>query len=98
MAEFPDATEAQLELTRRRTRTRQPGRYTIAVKVIDIFGNDTMTLVPFTVVRRTSLNGRIDLSDESRRPETSLMTATAACSSCPTFSAAGCGMRTASRA
>ena len=26
-----------------------PGRYTIAVKVIDIFGNDTMTLVPVTV-------------------------------------------------
>jgi len=25
------------------------GRYTIAVKVIDIFGNDTMTLVPVTV-------------------------------------------------
>ena len=24
------------------------GRYTIAVKVIDIFGNDTMTLVPVT--------------------------------------------------
>jgi site-specific DNA-methyltransferase (adenine-specific)/adenine-specific DNA-methyltransferase len=27
----------------------QPGRYTVAVKVIDIFGNDTMTLVPVTV-------------------------------------------------
>jgi len=27
----------------------RPGRYTIAVKVIDIFGNDTMTLVPITV-------------------------------------------------
>ncbi len=27
----------------------KPGRYTIAVKVIDIFGNDTMTLVPVTV-------------------------------------------------
>ena len=26
-----------------------PARYTIAVKVIDIFGNDTMTLVPVTV-------------------------------------------------
>jgi hypothetical protein len=26
-----------------------PGRYTIAVKVIDIFGIDTMTLVPVTV-------------------------------------------------
>ncbi len=27
----------------------QPGRYTVAVNVIDIFGNDTMTLVPVTV-------------------------------------------------
>jgi PKD repeat protein len=27
----------------------QPGPYTIAVKVIDIFGNDTMTLVPINV-------------------------------------------------
>ena len=26
----------------------KPGRYIIAVKVIDIFGNDTMTLVPVT--------------------------------------------------
>jgi hypothetical protein len=27
----------------------RPGRYTVAVKVVDIFGNDTMTLVPVTV-------------------------------------------------
>jgi DNA modification methylase len=27
----------------------QPGRYTVAVKVVDIFGNDTMTLVPVNV-------------------------------------------------
>lgn len=27
----------------------QPGRYTVAVKVIDIFGNDTMTLLPVAV-------------------------------------------------
>ncbi len=27
----------------------KPGRYTVAIKVIDIFGNDTMTLVPVTV-------------------------------------------------
>ncbi len=27
----------------------KPGRYTVAVKVIDIFGNDTMTLMPITV-------------------------------------------------
>ncbi len=28
---------------------QRPGRYTVAVKVIDIFGNDTMTLVPVNV-------------------------------------------------
>ena len=27
----------------------KPGRYTVAVKVIDIFGNDTMTLVPVSI-------------------------------------------------
>ncbi len=27
----------------------RPGRYTVAVKVIDIFGNDTMTLIPVNV-------------------------------------------------
>ena len=27
----------------------KPGRYTVAVKVIDIFGNDTMTLMPVTI-------------------------------------------------
>jgi hypothetical protein len=27
----------------------RPGRYTMAEKVIDIFGNDTMTLVPVSV-------------------------------------------------
>ncbi len=27
----------------------RPGRYTVAVKVVDIFGNDTMTLVPVSV-------------------------------------------------
>jgi site-specific DNA-methyltransferase (adenine-specific)/adenine-specific DNA-methyltransferase len=27
----------------------RPGRYIVAVKVIDIFGNDTMTLVPVNV-------------------------------------------------
>ena len=26
--------------------SKRPGRYTVAVKVIDIFGNDTLTLVP----------------------------------------------------
>ncbi|MBW4091778.1 MAG: site-specific DNA-methyltransferase [Proteobacteria bacterium] len=28
---------------------QRPGRYTVAVKVIDIFGNDTMTLVPVNI-------------------------------------------------
>ena len=28
---------------------QRAGRYTVAVKVIDIFGNDTMTLVPVNV-------------------------------------------------
>ena len=27
----------------------KPGRYTVAVKVIDIFGNDTMSLMPVSV-------------------------------------------------
>lgn len=27
----------------------RPGRYSVAVKVIDLFGNDRMTLVPVTV-------------------------------------------------
>ena len=27
----------------------RPGRYTVAVKVIDIFGNDTMSFVPVNV-------------------------------------------------
>jgi DNA modification methylase len=27
----------------------KPGRYTVAIKVIDIFGNDTMSLIPVTV-------------------------------------------------
>ena len=35
-----------LELTTAEHGYDRPGRYTVAVKVIDIFGNDTMTLVP----------------------------------------------------
>ncbi len=38
-----------LELKTAEHRDEQPGRYTVAVKVIDIFGNDTMTLVPVNV-------------------------------------------------
>jgi len=38
-----------LELTSAPHTYTQAGRYTMAVKVIDIFGNDTMTLVPVSV-------------------------------------------------
>lgn len=38
-----------LELTTASHTYDHPGRYTVAVKVIDIFGNDTMTLVPVTI-------------------------------------------------
>ena len=38
-----------LELTTSEHTYDRAGRYTVAVKVIDIFGNDTMTLVPVNV-------------------------------------------------
>ena len=38
-----------LEMTTAEHVYEQAGRYTVAVKVIDIFGNDTMTLVPVNV-------------------------------------------------
>ena len=38
-----------LELTSAAHTYTAKGRYTVAVKVIDIFGNDTMTLVPVSV-------------------------------------------------
>jgi site-specific DNA-methyltransferase (adenine-specific)/adenine-specific DNA-methyltransferase len=38
-----------LDLTTSEHLYQRPGRYTVAVKVIDIFGNDTMTLVPVNV-------------------------------------------------
>jgi hypothetical protein len=38
-----------LELTTSPHVYKQAGRYTVPVKVIDIFGNDTMTLLPVTV-------------------------------------------------
>ena len=41
--------ERALELTSAPHTYARPGRYTVAVKVIDIFGNDTMTLVPVNV-------------------------------------------------
>jgi len=38
-----------LELTSAAHVYEKPGRYVIAVKVVDIFGNDTMALTPVTV-------------------------------------------------
>jgi site-specific DNA-methyltransferase (adenine-specific)/adenine-specific DNA-methyltransferase len=45
---FRTRQDRELELTTATHVYPKPGRYTIAVKVIDIFGNDTMTLVPVT--------------------------------------------------
>ena len=46
---FRTRQKRELELTSIQHTYAAPGRYTIAVKVIDIFGNDTMTLVPVTI-------------------------------------------------
>ena len=46
---FRTRQDRDLELTTAQHVYAKPGRYTVAVKVIDIFGNDTMTLVPVTV-------------------------------------------------
>ncbi|CUS36378.1 DNA methyltransferase [Candidatus Nitrospira nitrificans] len=46
---FRTRQDRDLELKTATHRYDKPGRYIIAVKVIDIFGNDTMTLVPVTV-------------------------------------------------
>ncbi len=46
---FRTRQKRELELTTAPHIYEKPGRYTIAVKVIDIFGNDTMTLMPITV-------------------------------------------------
>ncbi len=45
---FRTRQNRDLELTSVSHTYAKPGRYTIAVKVIDIFGNDTMTLMPVT--------------------------------------------------
>jgi len=45
---FRTRQSRDLELTSASHAYAKPGRYTIAVKVIDIFGNDTMTLAPVT--------------------------------------------------
>lgn len=46
---FRTRQSRELELTTAEHTYERPGRYTVAVKVIDIFGNDTMTLVPVNV-------------------------------------------------
>ena len=46
---FRTRQKRELELTTAAHVYEKPGRYTVAVKVIDIFGNDTMTLVPVTI-------------------------------------------------
>ncbi len=46
---FRTRQNRELELHSAKHTYPKPGRYTVAVKVIDIFGNDTMTLVPVTV-------------------------------------------------
>lgn len=46
---FRTRRDRDLDLTTATHKYEKPGRYTVAIKVIDIFGNDTMTLVPVTV-------------------------------------------------
>ncbi|MCE2971681.1 MAG: site-specific DNA-methyltransferase [Burkholderiales bacterium] len=46
---FRTRHDRKLELVTAPHAYARAGRYTVAVKVIDIFGNDTMTLVPVTV-------------------------------------------------
>ncbi len=46
---FRTRKDRKLDLTSATHTYRQPGRHTVAIKVIDIFGNDTMTLVPVNV-------------------------------------------------
>ncbi|MBI3291287.1 MAG: PKD domain-containing protein, partial [Elusimicrobia bacterium] len=46
---FRTRQNRNIELASAKHTYPKPGRYTVAVKVIDIFGNDTMTLLPVTV-------------------------------------------------
>lgn len=46
---FRTRKQRELELITAEHTYDRPGRYTVAVKVVDIFGNDTMTLVPVSV-------------------------------------------------
>ncbi len=50
IVDCPESSQSHdLELTTAQHTYDRPGRYTVAVKVIDIFGNDTMSLVPVNV-------------------------------------------------
>ena len=49
MAELPHPPKPRPRIEHRTHTYDKPGRYVIAVKVIDIFGNDTMTLMSVTV-------------------------------------------------
>ena len=46
---FRTRKDRNLEMTTAIQAYEKPGRYVVAVKVIDIFGNDTMTLLPINV-------------------------------------------------
>ncbi len=46
---FRTRRDRELEMTSVSHTYAKPGRYTVAIKVIDIFGNDTMTLLPVSV-------------------------------------------------
>ena len=46
---FRTRQNRELDLSTAEHTYDKAGRYTVAVKVIDIFGNDTMTLVPVNV-------------------------------------------------
>jgi site-specific DNA-methyltransferase (adenine-specific)/adenine-specific DNA-methyltransferase len=47
---FRTKKDRELELTSASHTYEKKGRYIIAVKVVDIFGNDTMTLVPISIL------------------------------------------------
>ena len=46
---FRTRQNRDLELLSAEHQYERAGRYTVAVKVVDIFGNDTMVLVPVSV-------------------------------------------------
>ena len=46
---FRTRQNRKLELTTSEHVYQRPGRYTVAAKIIDIFGKDTMALMPVTL-------------------------------------------------